>query len=98
MIKGKCYEITEKNLLGHEMIGLRVNVTKSTDKAREGTKGIVLDETQNTFVVLTSDGKGKQVLPKKECEFEFDLEKEKVIVKGKDILKRPEDRVKEFRN
>ena len=100
MISGKCYEITEKNILGHEMIGLEVNVIKSTDKARVGTKGVVLDETQNTFVVLTISKKGKQkvVLPKKECDFEFKLGNEKIVVKGNDVTKRPEDRVKDYRS
>jgi ribonuclease P protein subunit POP4 len=100
MINGKCYEITGKNILGHEIIGLEVNVVKSTDKARIGTKGIVLDETQNTFVVLANKGKEKQkvVLPKRECDFEFKLGNEKIVVKGNDVTKRPEDRVKDYRN
>ena len=99
-MKGKCYEITSKNILGHEMIGLNVKVVKSTDHAREGISGVVLDETLNTIIVLGTHGSKtneKFVLPKKECEFEFDLENEKVMIKGNDVIKRPEDRVKEFR-
>ena len=99
-MKEKCYEITGKNILGHEIIGLEVKVIKSTDHGREGIVGVVVDETQNTLVILGSHKNKMQekfVLPKKECELEFDLKNEKVIVKGNDILKRPEDRVKEFR-
>lgn len=99
-MKGKCYEITSKNILGHEIIGLNVKVIKSTDNAREGINGIVLDETLNTIIVLgkhKSKMNEKFILPKKECEFEFDLENEKVMIKGNDILKRAEDRVKEYR-
>jgi ribonuclease P protein subunit POP4 len=99
-MKGKCYEITSKNILGHEIIGLNLKVIKSTDKAREGIKGVVVDETQNTFVVLGKHGKNEKkfILPKKECEFEIDLEDEKVIFKGIDVLKKPEERVKDYKN
>ena len=96
MIESKCYRITKENILGHELIGLEVKVIFSTDPKRIGAKGIVVDETQNTFVVI-NNGK-EQTLPKKECAFEFDLNGEKVIVKGNEILKRSEDRTKEFRN
>lgn len=96
MIKSKCYEITKENILGHELIGLEIIVIQSTDPKRIGTKGIVVDETQNTFVII-NDGE-EQVIPKKECEFEFNLNGEKVIIKGKEILRRSEDRTKEFRN
>jgi len=100
MIKGKNYEITKENLLGHEMIGLKVKVIESTDGGKEGKEGVVVNETQNTFVILSQalgEAKEEIVLPKKECEFEFDLGNEKVKVKGNDVLKRPEDRVKEWR-
>lgn len=96
-MKGKGYEITKENILGHEMIGLEVKVIKSTDKGREGEKGVVVDETRNTFVLTGKKGE-KITVPKKECEFEFDLKDEKVIVKGNDILKKSEDRVKEWKN
>jgi len=96
MIESKCYKITKENILGHEMIGLELNVIYSTDPKRIGTKGIVVDETQNTFVIVRS-GK-EEILAKKECEFEFDLNGEKVKVIGKEILRRSEDRTKEFRN
>lgn len=96
MIKSKCYEITKENILGHELIGLEVKVIQSTDPKRIGSKGIVVDETKNTFVIIKNGQ--EQTFPKKECEFEFNLNDEKVIVKGKEILRRSEDRTKEFRN
>ena len=100
MIKGKNYEITAQNIAGHELIGLGVKVIESADSGRSGIEGVVLDETQNTIVVLGKHGKEKKVfvLPKKECVFEFDICGEKVAVDGKKILRRPEDRVKEWRN
>ena len=96
MVKGKGYEITRQNLAAHEWCGLKVRVVESADPQRKGIEGIVVDETQNTLVL---DAKGtEKVMPKKECVFEFDLGKdEKVVVKGMDVLKRPEDRTKELR-
>jgi ribonuclease P protein subunit POP4 len=108
MIKGKGYEITAKNILGHEIIGLKAKVIKSTDKNREGIEGIVLNETQNTIEILgekeKQSVKKKYLLPKKECEFEFILgldekqNEEKIILNGKEFMKRPEDRAKEWKN
>jgi ribonuclease P protein subunit POP4 len=108
MIKGKGYEITAKNILGHEIIGLKARVIKSKDESRAGIEGTVLNETQNTLEILGNHGQDgsqkKFVIPKQECEFEFNLGKdekgneEKIIVKGEEILKRPEDRAKEWKN
>ena len=95
MIKGNNYTIDEKNILAHEFIGLNVTVKGSTDSVRAGTKGIILDETMKTFTIRTE--KGDKIVPKAECVFEFDIN-EKVSVKGNEIIKRPEDRVKEWRN
>lgn len=89
----KKYEITKKNFLSHEWIGQKVKVIKSSDKKRE-IEGIIINETQNTIWI---EMKGeKKIVPKKECVFEFDVG-EKIIIEGKNVLKRPEDRVKDFR-
>jgi len=94
IMKGKNYEITKKNLKFHELIGLKVSVTKGSTE-RIGLKGTIVDETKQTFVIETKNG--EKIVPKIESIFEFDI-KGKVILSGKDILKRPEDRVKEWRN
>jgi ribonuclease P protein subunit POP4 len=88
MIQGKRYEINKQNLKNHELIGLEVKVVDGSASERIGIKGIIKNETKNTFVL--DNGK---ILPKKECVFEFDIG-EKVIVNGKDILKKGEDRIK----
>ncbi|MCX6802944.1 MAG: ribonuclease P protein subunit [Candidatus Diapherotrites archaeon] len=110
-MKDKNYEITKENIFGHEIIGLEVKVIKSSDGQREGIYGRVVDETRNTFTILGTHAEkkaekeiGKKVVedkeyivPKNECVFEFNLGGEKVIVKGNDVLKKPEDRAKEWR-
>jgi len=84
--------VTPKNLIKHELIHLTVKVVESTDASRIGVKGEVVGETKNTLKVL-SEGKVK-ILPKEECTFLFELGKEIVEVKGKELLGRPEDRTK----
>lgn len=39
--------ITPENLPKHELIGLQVEVTESTDESLEGLKGEVMDETKS---------------------------------------------------
>lgn len=90
----KKYEITTKNFLNHEWIGLETKIVDSFDKGKK-ISGKIINETQNT-IWIEKNGE-KKIIPKKECVFEFDLGKEKIIVNGKDVLKRPEDRIKNFR-
>ncbi|MCD6434763.1 MAG: ribonuclease P protein subunit [Candidatus Diapherotrites archaeon] len=94
MFRGKNYTITSKNILAHELIGLKTKVIESTDQSRKGISGKIVDETRNTIVIETR--KGLKVLPKEECVFEIDLKDEKVIINGKLIKARPEDRIKNF--
>ncbi len=91
----KKYEITAKNFLSHEWIGTKIKIVESFDPKKKNIEGKVINETQNTIWVETKDG--KKVIPKKECVFEFNLGNEKIIVEGKNVLKRPEDRVKDFK-
>ncbi|MDD4250740.1 MAG: ribonuclease P protein component 1 [Candidatus ainarchaeum sp.] len=88
MINGKNYEINKENILYHELIGLNVKVVESSDPKKIGINGKIIDETKNTFIL-----ENKKIIPKKECIFEFDLN-EKIIVDGKMILKKPENRIK----
>jgi len=92
MLKGENYCITQENIMAHEMIGLNVRVAKSSDPKRIGIAGKVVDETRNVFVVEKNGN--EMILPKNECEFEFDLAGERVIVDGKMIVYRPEQRLK----
>lgn len=88
MIRGKGYEINDKNILNHEIIGLKVLVKNSSDLKKIGVNGKIIDETKNTIIL--ENGK---ILPKKECVFEFDIN-QKVEVDGKKMIKKPEDRIK----
>jgi len=87
-------KITPYNILNHELIGLNVELTGCKNKSLEGVKGMVIDETMKTFLILTSEGSKKRV-PKDVCSFIFTLPNgTRVKVDGSLLVARPEDRVK----
>jgi len=86
--------INARNLVRHELCGLKVRITKSTDPTQKGLKGRIIDETYNTFKIETKEGKEK-IVPKANTVFIFILPSgEKVEVEGKLLVARPEDRIK----
>ena len=44
-------KLTPANLLQHELIGLEVEVERSTNKSMEGIRGRVVDETMKMLVI-----------------------------------------------
>ena len=85
--------ITPKNLVRHELCGLKVRVKKSTQPTQKRISGTVIDETYNTIKIETK--RGEKVVIKENCVFEFTLpDKTKVEVDGKILVGRPEDRIK----
>jgi ribonuclease P protein subunit POP4 len=86
--------ITPRNLVKHELCGLRVQVVKSTNLSQKGLEGKVVYETFNTLKIQTKEGKEKTV-PKNITVFVFTLpDGTKVQVDGKLLVGRPEDRIK----
>ncbi len=87
---------SRKNLVYHELIGLRVRVVEHIDPSLVGVSGIVVDETQKTLLVETKEGRRKRIL-KEYGVYEFRLPSgEKAIIRGFEILGRPEDRLKQI--
>jgi ribonuclease P protein subunit POP4 len=85
--------ITAENVVRHELINLRIKIAESTDPTQKGLEGRVIDETYNTLKIETR--KGEKIVPKKNCTFIFTLpDGTKVIVDGKLLVGRPEDRIK----
>ncbi len=75
--------ITMKNLLNHEMIGLEIEVVG------RGIKGVIVDETKNTFVVRSNNR--DKVIPKMGNSFIVD---ERFMFEGSLITQRPYERVR----
>lgn len=96
--------INPKNIVRHELCGLKVKVAKSSDPTHEKVSGRVIDETYSTLhiEVKTKTAKKKmkkqtqeKVIPKRSSIFIFTLpNKTKVQVDGRLLVGRPEDRIK----
>ncbi len=85
---------TRKNIFYHELIGLEVKIIEYPDKNLVGLTGKVIDETQKTLLIEMSNGKRVRIF-KFHGVFQFTLpNKEKVIIRGVQILGRPEERLK----
>ncbi len=79
----------------HELIGLKTKVIFSPDPTQIGISGKIIDETANLLIIRTE--KGVKKIPKDGRVFEFIIrEKQVVELNGKNILGRPEERVKKL--
>lgn len=86
--------ITPENLIFHELIGLEIEVTDSSNESLIGINGKVVDETKNTLLIETSD-KSEKLIAKDVSIFNFTLSNGMHLeVNGKILLNRPEDRIK----
>jgi len=84
--------LTAENITRYELIGLDARISGGTNKSQKRIKGIIKDETRNT---LTLNQKGvDKVIAKGEASFIFNLGGTLVEVEGKNLIGRPEDRVK----
>ncbi len=87
---------TRRNLPYHELIGLEVIVKEHTDPTLRGLSGRVVDETRNTLVIESVDGR-ERIVPKHGGVFVFKLgARERVELAGTSIEGRPEDRLKRY--
>lgn len=80
------------NILKHELIGLGVEVVVADNKSLVGIKGTVVDETKNTLVIETV--KGEKIVMKGSVELKLKIDGEEIIINGKNLVGRPEDRIK----
>lgn len=82
--------IKPSNVTRHELIGLKCEArSKSEDKKIDGR---VIDETRNTFVMMTE--RGRRTLIKDKYDFVFKLPEKNVKVNGVALIGRPKDRIK----
>jgi len=88
----KVRTLTPRNLPRHELLGLRVKARPI--KGNYAHVGEVVGESRNMLKLLRDDGRIVS-LPKSTHLFEFELPSgEKVLVEGKILVGRPEDRLK----
>ena len=88
--------LTRQNIGRHELIGLQVIIESERCFGDSKIKGKVVDETKNMIVVF--DGAKKRRIPKGVAAFHFILpDNSTIVLEGKKIIGRPEDRIKMFR-
>lgn len=85
-------DMTKDKIIRHELIGLKVDVIRSSNMLHSKIKGIVLDESKNTLVI--ADNSKKKRLPKEGVRYRFTTSDEMFIeIEGSQILNRPADRI-----
>jgi len=78
-----------------ELIGRNVTIKDCTDPNWINISGTIIDETKNTFTMEVNNQ--QKIIAKNIAVFEFKNGEEKVIVEGKRLVYRPEDRIKKAR-
>jgi ribonuclease P protein subunit POP4 len=81
-----------KNLVRHELIGLKAKVVRARNASLVGIEGVVVDETKH--MIMLDDGKRERKIPKSEVKLHFTLPNAVVEVDGKILIGKPEDRIK----
>lgn len=74
--------------LKEEYIGSEVEVVQTQNNTLTGLKGKIIDETKNTFKIKTR--KSTKIVLKQGNTFKIN----KKIIKGNDVVKKPQDRIK----
>jgi len=83
--------VNHKRLIWSELIGLKAKIIRASHPELVGIEGYVLDETRNT---LTLGGERVWVIPKDVVELEFEAGNKRIRIEGKNLIGRPEMRLK----
>ena len=83
--------MNKKDLIRHELIGLKTEIVRAKNPSLVGIKGKIIDETKNT---LTIKGKKMKKVLKNQAIFNLKVGRKTFQVDGKVLVARPEDRLK----
>ena len=83
--------MNDKKLVKYEFIGTEMEIIDSKNTSLIGLKGKISDETKNMFIM----DKGKRII-KSQCIFKMRINKKNSNIDGKDLVGRPEDRIKKL--
>ncbi|RMF55299.1 ribonuclease P protein subunit [Candidatus Woesearchaeota archaeon] len=81
-----------KDVQRKELIGREIEVICSTNKDNVGIIGKIIDETKHTIIVKKDNA--KKTIIKKNVTLRIKMNDKKIVVKGKALVGRPEDRIK----
>ena len=84
--------ITTKNIAQHEFIGLKTEISNSTNSQIIGINGTIINETKSMFTLKTI--KGEKIFSKSDSIWEFIVNNQQITVNGSKISKRPFDRMR----
>jgi ribonuclease P protein subunit POP4 len=84
-----------ESITSDELIGRTVTIIECTDPTWVHQTGLIIDETQQTFLIEI-DKKQKRIA-KQTATFAFEYHGKKTIVKGSRLIYRPEERIKKTR-
>lgn len=84
-------EYDNQNIVLNELIGLKARVLRSLDKKQRGVSGVVIDETKNTLLLETKEGRRSVI--KKTSVFRFYAGRKAFEVDGREINFRPHERI-----
>ena len=80
-----------RNLGGHELIGLEVQIVASPRESEIGLRGIIKNETMKTLTIYTPK---RRIIEKKERKLYIKLGETHVLIDGSVLVGRPEERLK----
>ena len=84
--------ITAENITMHEIIGMNVEIVKSTNPQVIGINGRITDETKSMITIKTQTG--TKMIAKSTSDWKFSIDNNSVIVKGTGIARRSFDRLR----
>ena len=85
----------QEPITSDELIGRTVTIIECTDPSWVHQTGLIIDETQQTFLIEIE--KKQKRIAKQTATFAFEYHGKKTIVKGSRLVYRPEDRIKKTR-
>jgi ribonuclease P protein subunit POP4 len=74
------------------LIGNKIKVIDSSDPTLVQRSGTIIDETKNILKIV-EDGQKPISIPKATSVFELDFESKKIVLRGKEILGTPQERI-----
>jgi RNase P/RNase MRP subunit p29 len=84
-----------ERITSDELIGRTVTIIDCTDPSWVNQSGLIIDETQHTFLIESK--KKQKRIAKQTATFAFEYHGKKTIVKGTQLVYRPEERIKKTR-
>ena len=80
------------NVLRHEFIGVKIEITDSKNKSLIGLEGKIVNETKNMFIIETKSTTKKII--KNQIKMKLKFKNKTVEIDGKKLVGAPENRIK----